>query len=449
MRLKINREFRFMGLSRSLVALSMCLLGTVSWAGSEPEAEPLRSAAQWGLMQGFPPAQDKRVTPENFMVYPWSRWAFQHVREIHPSREVYRGRAAPSELASEPLALDGMKFTVSDGRSLDLDTWLQESAADSFLVLHRGRVVYERYLNSQQPHTQHQMFSATKSFIGTLVLSLAEEGSIDLSRTMVSYVPELKGSAFAEATVQQVLDMTTSITFNEDYTDPQADIWKYGYVFGIGGKAPADYHGPRTIYEFLPGVKRGSGAHGKAFHYVTPNTDALGWVLSRVSGKSITALLQERIWQRLGVERDGYFWLDPGTTEMAGGGLNITARDAARFGQMILQKGRYNGEQILPGAIAERILQPGNPDTFTRFHKDPWYTHVGYAYHDQWWTFNNAHKAVSAIGVHGQFIYIDPVAEMVIVKQSSHPDAEGESNEVDGPLIWQAIAEHLMSLGER
>ena len=111
---------------------------------------------------------------------------------------------------------------------------------------------------------------------------------------------------------------------------------------------------------------------------------------------------------------------------------------------MILQKGKYNGQQILPQAIAERILQAGNREPFNRYYQDPWYEQIGYAYHDQWWTFNTPHKPVSAIGVFGQFIYIDPVAEMVIVKQSSHPEAESEANEVNGPLIWHSIAEHLM-----
>ncbi len=158
------------------------------------------------------------------------------------------------------------------------------------------------------------------------------------------------------------------------------------------------------------------------------------------------------LWQPLGAERDGYIWLDAGGTEMAGGGLNITARDAARFGQMILQGGKFNGRQILPAAVTTRILQhKGDPEVFTRiysqFEGTEWYGTIAYAYHDQWWTFNNAHKAVSAIGVHGQYIYLDPVANMVVVKQSSSPDAEGganESNDTDGPLLYQALAEQLM-----
>jgi CubicO group peptidase (beta-lactamase class C family) len=146
----------------------------------------------------------------------------------------------------------------------------------------------------------------------------------------------------------------------------------------------------------------------------------------------------------MGMERDAYLWLDRSGREMAGGGLNMTARDAVRFGQMILQVGEYNGVQVVSSELAQRILTPGNPETFNRFYNDPWYTEVGHSYHDQWWSFKNAHQGVSAIGVHGQFIYIDPVAHMIVVKQSSHPEAEGTSNDVDGPLIWQAIAERLM-----
>jgi CubicO group peptidase (beta-lactamase class C family) len=170
----------------------------------------------------------------------------------------------------------------------------------------------------------------------------------------------------------------------------------------------------------------------------------LGWLISRVSGKSVAQQVEQRIWQRLGVERDGYMWINALGEEMAGGGLNMTASDAARFGQMILQKGKFNGQQVIPASVAQRILHPGDPAPFSRIYQDPWFDQIGYAYHDQWWTFATAHKPVSATGVFGQLIYIDAVAEVVIVKQSSHPQAESDANETDGPLVWHAIAEHLM-----
>jgi len=412
-------------------------------------ADTNTSAAELGLMQGFPPPATKQITRDNFMLPPNNRWAFQHIRELQPTREVYRGSQPVSSLTTRLQALGHIETSVRDGRKLSLETFLEESHTDGFVILHRGEIVFEQYMNGQQQHTQHQMFSATKSFIGTMMLMLIEEGLVNPTEQVTRYLPELHGSAFGDASVQQVLDMTTGISFTEVYDDPNSEIWRYGWVFNVFGRAPEDYAGPLTAYDYLPSLKK-KGEHGYAFHYVTPNTDVLGWIISRVTGQSVTANLEQRIWQKLGVERDGYFWLDKGGTEMSGGGLNITARDAARFGQMIIQGGRYNGQRILSQETVERIFTPGDPEVFTRHYPDdPWYGSVAYAYHDQWWTFNNAHKAVSAIGVHGQYIYLDPKAEMVVIKQSSSPDAEGGenlSNDVDGPLLYQAIAEHLLEL---
>ncbi|MBW2541172.1 MAG: serine hydrolase [Deltaproteobacteria bacterium] len=411
---------------------------------AEEEFTPPKTAQEMGLMQGFPPPADKRISNRNFMQAPQNRWSFQHIRELQPTREIFRGTAPASQFESEPLDLDALEFKTSDDRRITFSRWLQESHTDSIVVLHQGKIVYERYLNGMTPHTQHQMFSVTKSFIGTMVLVLADQGRIDLARTAGSYLPELAGSAFEDATVQHLLDMTTAVKFSEDYLDRDSDIWRYGYVFSLWGDPPEGYRGPMSLYDYLPTLRK-QGEHGHAFHYVTPNTDVLGWIASRIAKQSVSAALESMLFQPLGPERDAYIWLDGSATEMAGGGLNITARDAARFGQMILQNGFFNGKRIIPAAVAKRILRPGDPAPFNRFYRDPWYEQVAFAYHDQWWTFNNAHKAVSALGIHGQQIYLDATAQMVVVKQSSDPAPESDINETESPLAYQALAEHLMN----
>ena len=403
---------------------------------------PPKTAAELGLMQGFPPAVDKQVTRDNFMMAPYSRWSFQHVREIFPTREISRGEGHVKTLKANKQDLASLSFTVAGDKTLSVERWLQESYTDAFLVLHKGEVVFERYMNGQQPDTRHQMFSVSKSFAGTMLLSLMAEGKVDTSKYVADYLPELKNSAYGDATVQQVLDMTNAIQFREDYTDPTAEIWQYGFAFGIGN-TPKDYDGPKDIYTYLSTLKK-KGKHGEAFHYVTPDTDVVGWIVKRIADKNLSQFMQDAFWGKMGMEQDAYYWLDQRANEMAGGGLNMTLRDAGRFGQMILQGGRYNGQQILAQSVAQRIMQAGNPEPFNKYYQDPWFEHIAYAYHDQWWTFNNPHKAVSAIGVHGQYIYIDPVAEVVIVKQSSHPEAESESNEVDGPQLMHGIASYLM-----
>ena len=394
-------------------------------------------------MEGFPVPPDKRVTRDNFVIYPYSRWAFQNIRALQPTRGIFRGGDPVAAIAADPVDLDALTFTVANGRQVPLGTWFDESGTDSFLVLHKGKLVYERYFNGMARSSLHQMFSVTKSFVGTLTLCLIDEGAIEPGQQVQEYLPELRGSAFGDATVQQVLDMTNSLEFSEDYTDPAAGIRTYSYIFG-NLTAPPDYRGTTSIFEYLSTLRRAKRDHGEAFAYLTPNTEVLGWLISRVSGKSVAQQVEQRIWQRLGVERDGYMWINALGEEMAGGGLNMTAADAARFGQMILQNGKFNGQQVIPASVAQRILRPGDPAPFNRMYQDPWYEQIGHAYHDQWWTFATAHKPVSATGVFGQLIYIDAVAEVVIVKQSSHPQAESDANEEDGPLIWHAIAEHLM-----
>jgi CubicO group peptidase (beta-lactamase class C family) len=414
---------------------------------SEPRPVALAAsaptAAELGLMEGFPVPPDKRVTRDNFVIYPYSRWAFQNIRALQPTRGIFRGGDPVAAIAADPVDLDALTFTVANNRQVPLGTWFDESGTDSFLVLHKGKMVYERYFNGMARSSLHQMFSVTKSFVGTLTLCLIDEGAIEPGKQVQEYLPELRGSAFGDATVQQVLDMTNSLEFSEDYTDPAAGVRTYSYIFG-NLTAPPDYRGATSIFEYLSTLRRAKRDHGEAFAYLTPNTEVLGWLISRVSGKSVAQQVEERIWQRLGVERDAYMWINALGEEMAGGGLNMTAADAARFGQMILQNGEFNGQQVIPASVAQRILRPGDPAPFNRFYQDPWYEHSGHAYHDQWWTFATAHKPVSATGVFGQLIYIDAVAEVVIVKQSSHPQAESDANEEDGPLIWHAIAEHLM-----
>jgi CubicO group peptidase (beta-lactamase class C family) len=421
--------------------IAALLAGAGAFAG-EGFAPP-KTAKDLGLMQGFPPPVDKRITNRNFMQAPQNRWSLQHIRELQPTREIYRGAAPASRLESEPVDLDALEIETSDGRRISFARWQQEAFTDAMVVLHRGKIVYEKYSNGMMPHTQHQMFSATKSFVGTMVLVLAEHGRIDLTQTVGHYLPELGGSAFGDATVQQVLDLTTAVKYSEDYLDRTSDIWRYGYVFSIWGGPPDGYKGPTSLYDYLPTLRK-QGEHGHAFHYVTPNTDVLGWISSRITNHSVSAALESMLFQPLGPERDAYIWLDGSATEMAGGGLSITARDAARFGQMILNNGRFNGHQIIPTSVAKRILRPGDPAPFNRFYQDPWYERVGFAYHDQWWTFNNAHKGVSALGIHGQQIYLDSTAQMVVVKQSSDPEPESDINETDGAIVYQALAEYLM-----
>jgi CubicO group peptidase (beta-lactamase class C family) len=176
---------------------------------------------------------------------------------------------------------------------------------DGIVVLHYGRLVYERYAGALSSTGRHAAMSLTKSVVGLLGEMLVDEGALDEDRPVRAYIPELAQSAFGDATVRQVMDMTTGLAYSEDYADPNAEVWQHTAA-GNPLPKPADYTGPRTYFQFLETVQK-RGEHGQAFGYKTINTDVLGWLISRVTGQSLTDVLSARIWSRLGMEQDAYF----------------------------------------------------------------------------------------------------------------------------------------------
>ena len=298
-----------------------------------------------GWMVGSPPPADKVVRFADGSAYrfPQTRWSFSNFRQLVPTSTVSRGTGAPSLLPrAERDDLDAVSFTPL-GASQTM-SWAQSLGAnytDGIVVLHKGRIVYERYFGVLRPEGQHIAMSVTKSFFGTIGAMLVAEGQLDENAKVAQYVPELKDSAFGDATVRQLLDMTTGLKYSENYADPNAEIWAHVRAGNVLPRPPG-YQGPGSFYEFLQTVKK-EGEHGQAFAYKTVNTDALGWVIRRVTGKSIGENLSERIWSRLGAEQDAYFTIDTVGNEFAGGGLNAALRDMARIGMLLLDDAQLRG----------------------------------------------------------------------------------------------------------
>ena len=436
-------------IAEKLLTAGLYVFAMVTVAGTAMAASDFPDAAAsdpntLGLMQGSPPAPDKRVMQpdSNFFSFPKLRWSVCHIRELMPTKQVSRGLGAPVLL--EYALDDGIDaVTFMPTGSDKLMTWKEALAAnytDGMLVMHKGKVVYENYTGCLAEAGKHAAMSMTKSMTGLLAEILVAEGTLDDKALVSTIIPELAGSAFADATVRQVMDMTTGLAYSEDYANPKADIWVYSTAANPMPK-PADYDGPVGYYEYLQTVKK-EGKHGEAFGYKTINTDALGWIVSRVSGKSITGLLSERIWSRMGAEQDGYFTVDGIGTPFAGGGLSAGLRDLGRIGQLMLDKGESNGERLFPANVADKIRAGGDK---AAFEKAGYNTLTGGSYRGMWWVFHNDHGAYAARGVHGQTIYIDPTAEMVIVRLSSHPVAKNAVIDPTSLPAYQAVAEYLMS----
>lgn len=400
------------------------------------ESDPNRM----GWMQGFPPPPDRIIRFDLAgNMFPRTRYGYSHVREFVPTRAVWRGEGPVSKLPRAERDISGVLFTDPNGTRRTFAEALKLTYTDGILVMHKGKVVYERYFGALDAHTSHIAMSVTKSFVGTLAAMLVADGKLDPAAPVTQYVPELKDTAYGDATVRQVMDMTVGVRYSENYADPNADVWAYARAGGMLPR-PAGYKGPDNFYDYLTTLRK-EGEHDAEFSYKTVNAETLAWIVRRASNKSLAALLSERIWQPMGAQDDAYFSVDSIGTESGGGGLNTTLRDLARFGEIIRNDGRFNGKQILPKSVIDDIRRGGDP---AKFAKAGYTTLPGYSYRNMWWVSSNDHHTFEARGIHGQRIYIDPVAQMTIVRYASHPVAANAANDPVTHRAFAALAEYFM-----
>jgi len=390
------------------------------------------------LMQGFPAEPEHRVTWSNWMSPPFNQWGFRNLARLRPSIDVQANPGTTGVLKEAPLALDELNFVSECGLGISVIDHLVASHTDAFLVMQGDTVLFERYFNGQQRRDRHVMFSVTKSLIGTLGEQLVCEGTLDPALPAVHYVPELLGGAFADASVRQLFDMAVGIEYSELYDDPNSESSQYGYACGFQ-PAPPQYAQFESLYQYLPSLRK-RGEHGGFFHYVTATTEALAWVMERASGKSCDQLLQG-IWSQLGCERDGYFMADPWGRGVAGAGFSATLRDMARFGRLLANEGQQDGRQLLSSEAIACIVSGSDPAIYAA---NPEFSKwaPGASYRSQWYVFNDHSQALMAGGIHGQYLFIDKPSGVVIVKQSSLPDAVGPFD-ADSVRMLRAIAGHL------
>lgn len=403
-----------------------------------------------GWMQGFPPPPDKLITqPEsNYFSFPKLRWSVCHLREFLPTEEISRGLGAPVPLSYPSAAefkqlareIDALTFTPMNGtRPMTWEESLYANYTDGMLIMHKGQVVYERYFGCLEEDGKHAIMSMTKSITGLLGQILVAEGVLDDTLLVRDLIPEIGDSGFASATVREVMDMTTGVQYSEDYSDPNADIWLYSRAASPLPK-PADYEGPDGYWAYLEQV-RPEGTHGEKFHYKTINSDMLGWIISRVTGKAITELASERLWQPMGAEQDAYQTVDGKGVPFAGGGISAGLRDLGRLGQLMLTGGvTADGIRLFPAEVVETIAAGGDQSKFGGFPTLP-----NGSYKSMWWVLHNDDGAYAARGVHGQTIYVDPKAEMVLVRLASYPRAENGVIDPTSLPAYQAVADYLMS----
>jgi CubicO group peptidase (beta-lactamase class C family) len=391
------------------------------------------------LMHEFPPAREKLVTLANWRKAPFSAWGFRNVRRLIPTANIAAlDHAAGLEISWEDFGHVG--FTGHDGSPTTVGQALRATDTDAFVVLRRGRLATEWYGNGMSATTPHIIFSVSKSICGALGGILCDRGLLDPDDRVIDYIPELASSVYAGCTIRHLLDMAVGIAFSEDYEDPRGDVVRYRHAAGWD-PLPADQP-PVDLRSFLGQQKPDGQKHGELFHYVSTNTDVLGWVYERACGQPYADITSEYLWMPLGAECDAYITVDANGAMRAAGGICVTPRDLARFGEMMRRRGVADGRQVVPGTWIDDINERGDPAAWAASEFAEIFPNG--SYRSQWYCIDRDRGVQVAFGIHGQFIYIHPQAELVVVRMAS----EATPLDPDRVRGWRrgfdAIAEHFL-----
>lgn len=364
-------------------------------------AAPLALAA---LVGGSPLAAETLPKADNFVFWPADQIpaGYRHMSQIFGSQPVRKARAVTALAAGPSLVFD----YTQDGKTKSVADYMADNHVAALIVLHHGKVVLERYGLGQTAQDEWTSNSVAKSFTSTLVGAAIKDGKIDSADDLISkYLPELKGGAFADVTIRQVLLMSSGVKWSEDYNDRHADSSNIRNIQYPGSQEP-----PVDIAAYMSKLPRISEP-GTKFSYNSGNPHLLGVLLQRVTGKPLPVYLSEKIWAPAGMEADASLLLDRAGRPMGSCCLNARPRDFARFG-LWLQRGApgRDGKSVLPDGWLAEATRPVLP---TRL--------PGVSYGYQWWIEETG--AYRAIGIFGQTVRVAPKDDLVVVEMSAWPKA--------------------------
>jgi CubicO group peptidase (beta-lactamase class C family) len=391
-------------------------------------------------------------TVTSWLAAPFNRWALWHVREMLPTHRISRGigavRALPAAAAYRDVrAIDLVR---RDGTTSLVGDVLDQTFTDAWVVLQDGELVGEWYGPQGADDGTHAVMSITKSVVGCVAAVLVERGLLDPDALVTGYLPELGESGFAGATVRDLLDMRSGVSFREDYTDPEAEVRQLDHW--VGWRPQDNDDQPLGLYRFLATL-RAEVPHGRRFLYRSAETDALGWVCERAGGARMADLVSTLLWVPMGAEHDAEIFCDGLGTAIHDGGLGATARDLARFGQMLLDAGGVpdgNGNAVhddasaadpwaVPGERVTDVPRPMRSVVPSQWFRQAWgvtsdlreafvaspveRSFPGGWYRNQlWFRPGEFGDVMLCLGIHGQMLHVSRRTRTVCVKLSSWPD---------------------------
>jgi CubicO group peptidase (beta-lactamase class C family) len=342
---------------------------------------------------------------------------FRNIDRLFPTRTVARGKTVSAlPLSAQPM--QEFSYTADD-KTYDLYDVLSLNRVSGLLIIRNGEILFEKYLLGNDEHTRWMSMSVVKSMTATLIGAAIQDGSIEsIDDPIVKYLPRFKGSAYDGVTVRNLLQMTSGVAWNETYTDPTSDRRRM-----LEAQIAQQ---PGAILDLMASLPR-AAEPGTVWNYSTGETQVAGALVQAATDKPVAEYLSEKIWSKVGMDSDANWWLEsPSGLEVGGSGLSATLRDYARFGLFLLNDGVVNGERVLPEGWIEAASTPkvvaGEP--------------VEYGY--MLWPLHG--RSYAAIGIFGQFVFVDPDKNLVVAMWSAQPKPVGREG-LDEYVFLQALSE--------
>jgi len=382
--------------------------------------------------------EDTQPTLANWRLPPFNREAFSKVREIIPTASINRIKGIAIE-NNEPV---NIKLTVKirENEETVLDEFLRKTTADAFHVSHKGKTIYTWHSDYCSSTTPHIIFSVSKSLTALLIGCVIDEGLLSEETLVSQIIPEAKGGAFEEASVRDLLDMSVSSNFIEDYEATSGIFLDYRQSTGWN---PQDIDDTSHLKSFLLSLKKNTHKHGEKFEYHSTNTDMLGIIIEKCAGKKYAQYFFEKLMKPLGARDEAYVTLDRMGTSRAAGGICISANDIMRICEMVRCYGKNSqGEQVFPENWIKDIL---NSDSDKKFSLDGHYDIFPEGlYRSKWYRPYTSRNVLFGLGIHGQWIWIDFEKELSIVCLSSEPKPIIKNNIKQMSDVFNQITNQLV-----
>ena len=371
------------------------------------------------IMKGSPPPIEYQVTLDNWRKYPFNSWSFVNVRNLIPTSPIYNNPDKKVILQKQLIDIDDLIIDHKD-TSYKLKEIFKICDTDAFLVMHKGKIKFEFYDKFTKFNTPHIIFSVSKSLTSLLTGILVEKKVININSYISHILPETKGTAYEDATVRNVLDMSVASGFIEDYTG-QAEIFKK-YRSSTGWDLP-ETNSTQTVkglHDFLSSMPKSNQKHGKKYHYCSPHSDLLGWIIERASGENYSKIMADLLFKKAGINHEANVTVDKWGASRAAGGISISPYDLLLISELVRNDGSNDNGQIIPASWIEDFRNSKNnssylnQDNLERFPKGN--------YRSKWYQTGFKDDEFCAIGIHGQNIWINPNKEITIVRMSSASD---------------------------